>query len=227
MDQLTICNQRKKIYELLSYCLLNVPTENSLQIMIKGQEILKELIKDSTKQEYLIELSLLKKYEQEYYDRFFVPGSLFYVPPYESAVRNRFKDGKKIKYGKLDTQETFHVKACYEMMSFKPQNLNMFKPLKDIQFPDHVTYEMSFMTFLVTDEEQLLKNGENEKALRLEKLQGQFLSDHLSKWVEDYAILSEEKNKGLYSYWLNLCAAWIKEDSSALELERSDLIARK
>lgn len=218
MDQLTICKQRKKIYELLSYCLLNIPTENILQSMIKGQEILKELIEGRT--EFSIELSELEKYEQEYYDRFFVPGSSFFVPPYESAVRNRFKDGKKTKYGKLDTKETFHVKACYEMVSFKPQKLNMFKPLKDIQFPDHIAYEMSFMTFLVTEEENSLENREEEKALRWENLQGQFLNEHLSKWIEDFAILSEEKNKGLYSYWLNLCAAWIKEDSLLLESEK-------
>jgi TorA maturation chaperone TorD len=212
MDELTICKQRKKIYELLSYCLLNVPTKDSLQIMIKGQEILKELIEDSGS-EYLIELSDLKKYEQEYYDRFFVPTSTHFIPPYESAIRNRIKNGEKTKFGKLETKETFHVKACYEMVSFNPQNLTMFKPLKDIQFPDHIAYEMSFMTFLVGEEEKSLKKNP-EKALRWQNLERQFLSEHLNKWIADYARLLEKKSKGLYSYWLNLCAIWIKEDIS-------------
>lgn len=211
MNQLAICKQRKKIYELLSFCLLNVPTEESLQTMIKGQEILKELIEDSSAQ-YLIELSDLEKYEQEYYDRFFVPTSSHFIPPYESAVRNRLKSGEKTKFGKLETKETFHVKACYEMVSFNFHKLNMFKPLQDIHFPDHIAFEMSFMTFLVAEEEKSLEKNDVEKALKWQNLERQFLSEHLSKWVDDYARLSEEKNKGIYSYWLNLCAAWIKED---------------
>ena len=217
MDQLTICKQRKKIYELLSYCLLNVPTKDSLQLMIKGQEILKELIEDRGS-EYLIELSGLKEYEQEYYDRFFVPTSTHFIPPYESAIRNRLKSDENTKFGKLESKETFHVKACYEMVSFNPQNLNMFKPLKDIRFPDHIAYEMSFMTFLVAEEEKSL--GKNpEKVLRWQNLERQFLNEHLSKWIADYARLSEKKNKGLYSYWLNLCAAWIKEDIRQIEID--------
>ena len=211
MDQLTICKQRKKIYELLSYCLLNVPTKNSVETMIKGQEVLNELMDDGT-ETVVIKLSDLEKYEQEYYDRFFVPTSTSFIPPYESAIRNRFKSGEKKKFGKLDTKETFHVKACYQMVSFNPNNLNMFKPLQDIQYPDHLAYEMSFMTFLVTEEEKSLEKDEEEKASRWRNLQKQFLSEHLSKWIEDYAKLSEEKSKGLYSYWLNLCATWIKED---------------
>ena len=220
MDQITICNQRKKIYELLSYCLLNVPAKDSLQIMIKGREILKELIEDDAKTEYSIEFSELEKYEQEYYDRFFVPTSSHFIPPYESAIRNRATMGEKIKFGKLETKETFHVKACYEMVSFNFHKLNMFKPLQDIHFPDHIAFEMSFMTFLVAEEKKSLEKNEEEKALRWQNLQSQFLSEHLSKWIEDYARLSEEKNKGLYSYWLNLCAAWIKEDILGLELKK-------
>ncbi len=212
MDQFTICKQRKKIYELLSYCLLNVPTKNSVETMIKGQEVLKELMEGGTGSEFVIRLSDLEKYEQEYYDRFFVPTSTSFIPPYESAIRNRFKSGEKMKFGKLDTKETFHVKACYQMVSFNPNNLNMFKPLQDIQYPDHLAYEMSFITFLVTEEEKSLEKGEEEKASRWRNLQKQFLSEHLSKWIEDYAKLSDEKSKGLYSHWLNLCAAWIKED---------------
>ncbi len=213
MDKLIICNQRKKIYELLSYCLLNVPTKDSVEAMIKGQEVLKELIEGSTVSEFVIETSDLEKYEQEYYDRFFVPTSTSFIPPYESAIINRFKSGEKIKFGKLDTKETFHVKACYEMVSFNPRNLNMFKPLQDIQYPDHLAFEISFMTFLVAEEEKSLEKDQEEKASRWQNLQKQFLDEHLSKWIEDYTKLSEEKSKGLYSYWLNLCAAWIKEDS--------------
>ena len=220
MDHLTICKQRKKTYELLSYCLLNVPTKESLQSMKEVQEILKELIEDGAQSEYSIEFSELEMYEQEYYDRFFVPTSSRFVPPYESSMRNSVKKGEKVKFGKLETKEAFHVKACYEMVSFNPQKLNAFNPLKEIQFPDHIAFEMSFITFLVAEEEKSLEQNQKEKALRWKNLQIQFLDEHLSKWIEDYAKLSEEKNKGLYSHWLNLCAAWIKEDILGLELKK-------
>lgn len=219
MNQLTICKHRKNIYELLSYCLLNLPSKDSLQEMIKGQEVLKDLL-DDTANEFFIDSSHLEKYEQEYYDRFFVPKSSSFIPPYESAIRNRIKSGEKVKFGKLDTKETFHVKACYEMVSFNPKNCNMFGPLKDMQFPDHIAYEMAFMTFLAGEEENSWEKAEEEKALRWRNLERQFLTDHLSRWIEDYAKLSEEKNKGLYSHWLSLCAGWIKEDILQLESEK-------
>lgn len=221
MNQLVLCKQRRKVYELLSYCLLNIPTNDILQTMIKGQEILKELIEDSSNLNYSFETSNLEKYIQEYYDRFFVPGSSLFIPPYESAVRNRFVDRGKTKYGKLDSKETFHVKVCYEIVSFKPQELNMFKPLRDIQFSDHIAFEISFMTFLLSEEEKFLEDGQEEKAFNCRNLQSQFLREHLIKWIEDFARLSKEKGDGLYSYWLELCSEWIKEDNDFLVEELS------
>lgn len=218
MDKLTICENRKNIYELLSYCLLNSPREETLEGMLKGQEVLHGLL-DESEEKFQIRLEDLKSYEQEYYDRFFVPGSESFVPPYESAIRNRSKGDKKVKYGKLDGKETFHVKACYEMVAFKPSDLNMFKPLKDIQYPDHIAYQMAFMTYLVALEEGSLKVEDKDKASKWRNLQEEFLRDHLCRWIQDFAALSEEKNKGLYSYWLKLAAAWVREDSQDLKSE--------
>lgn len=219
MEKLSLCKQRRKVYELLSYCLLNVPTDDLLKIMIEGQEILKDIVEDSSKLDYTFELSNLESYIQEYYDRFFVPKSSLFIPPYESSIRNRFEDGSKIKYGKLDSKETFHVKACYEMVSFRPQNLNMFGPLKDMQFPDHIAFEVAFMTHLTSGEESFLEKGDEKEAFKWKSLQSQFIKEHLSKWIEDFATLSDGKEPGLYSYWLQLCAAWIEADSNFLAEE--------
>ena len=222
MEHLVLCRQRKKLYELLSYCLLNIPRNDLLQTMIKGKEIFEELAKDNSNLNYSFEPCNLEQYIQEYYDRFFVPSSPLFIPPYEAAIRNRLEDGNKIIYGKLDSKETFHVKACYEMLSFNPQTLNMFEPLRDVQFPDHIAFEMAFITFLVFSEEEAWENGEEEKAFKWRNLQHQFIEEHLNKWISDFATLAEEKGSGLYSYLLRLCAIWIEEDNNFLIEELVD-----
>lgn len=210
---LEITNKRWEIYEFLSCSYLNIPTEEIIKIIKDKSSALEVLAGDDTN---FMKGKNLKDFTQEYYDRFFVPTAKLYVPPYEAAIRNKKEGNGKMKYGKLDSPETFHVKACYEMVDFKVHELNGFKPLLGNSFPDHIAFELSFMTYLVSLEKSALESGNDENAKKWRKLQKDFLTEHPFKWFSEYARLSNEKGKGLYSYLNNISANWIEADLAYL-----------
>lgn len=209
LDKINISERRYRTYDLLSYALMNEPDDKLLAAIEEIRELFKELVDEDIS--YLKDLEL-EELKQEYYDRFFVNTSSLYVPPFEAAIRNMSRDNKKVKYGKLDSQETFHVKACYQLVDFEPNDLNMFEPLRNNHFHDNLAFEMAFMTFMVNNEYIALKNGNENLANDWKNLQKQFLKEHLSTWLKEYAILTEEKGKGLYSYLANISSVWIELD---------------
>lgn len=204
-----ITNKRLEIYEFLSYSYLNAPSKELIDLIREKSSDLEELAGGGTS---FMEGRDLEDFTQEYYDRFFVPTAELFVPPYESAIRNKRQVNGELKYGKLDSQETFHVKACYEMVDFKTDQLNCFKPLRGNAFPDHIAYELSFITYLVGLEKSALENGQDEKAKKWRKLQRDFLTEHPYQWFSEYARLLKDKGEGLYSYLSSLAANWIEAD---------------
>jgi len=215
-ETIFVVSKRLEIYEFLSFAFLNTPSEDILNSLRKNAEFFKELCPVNT--DFLYEKST-DDFVQEYYDRFFVPTSKLFVPSYESSIRNRkIKKGKTI-YGKIDSNETFHVKACYEMVDFKIRELNGFSPLKDNHYPDHVAFELAFMAYMVKLELSALKCGDEENSVKWKKLQNDFLDEHLSKWIGDYAELTEEKGNGMYSYLSCISAAWTVMDLEHLNEE--------
>lgn len=208
-EPIFIAKKRLELYEFLSFSFLNTPSEEFLTILKDNSQSFRELNEDEID---FLEEKDLDYFTQEYYDRFFVPTSKLFVPPHESAIRDRKVKNGKISYGKLDSQETFHVKACYEIVDFKIDELNAFKPLKDNHYPDHIAFELAFLTYLVKFEILALEKGLDEKANKWRSLQKDFLAKHLSKWIGDYANLTKEKGEGLYSYLSNISARWIDLD---------------
>lgn len=217
LSTLDIAKRRFEVYEFLSYCLLNEPEENLIDLIksrkgfFEGLEVNIDFLDDYN----------MEDIEQEYYDRFFVPTSKIFVPPYESAIRNRKMKKGKIEYGRLDSEDTFHVKACYEIVGFKVDELNAFGPLKANHYPDHLAFELSFITNLVKFELNSLEHKDEERADKWRKLQRDFIIEHISQWIDDYAELVEGKQKGLYSFICNIIASWIEEDMEFLNSQEN------
>lgn len=209
---------RIKIYKLLAYGYLNKPSQEFLQSLDHTKPFFQEMI--NTKIPNYKEDDL-ENIAQEYYDRFFVPKSGIYVPPFESAIVNRTYDGLQVKYGRLDSNETIHVKTCYEMVNFKPDKLKMFEPLRYISFPDHIAYELAFIAYLCESHYYALCKGEKENIFRWNNLQKQFLQEHLLKWIRDYSSLTKSIKEGFYSYLTEISASWVEFDLYFLdEIER-------
>lgn len=217
LSTLDIAKRRFEIYEFLSYCLLNEPTENLIELIRNRKDFFEQL---EMNLDFLDDYNI-EDIKQEYYDRFFVPTSKIFVPPYESAIRNRKMKKGRIEYGRLDSENTFHVKACYEMVDFKVEELKAFAPLKANHYPDHLAFELSFITSLVNFQINALKNDDEERASRWRKLQRDFIMEHISKWIGDYAALVEGKEKGLYSFICRMISLWIEEDMDFLNSQEN------
>lgn len=211
-----VVSKRFEMYEFLSFAFLNTPSEDILNSLRNNAKFLKEI--NPVNADFLYEKSM-DDFVEEYYDRFFVTTSKLFVPSHESSIRNiKIKKGKTI-YGKLDSDETFHVKACYEMVDFKVRELNGFSPLKDNHYPDHISFELAFMAYLARFELTAVKCGDEENSVKWKKLQKNFLEEHLNKWIGDYAELTEKKGKGMYSYLSCISAAWTDMDLEYLNEE--------
>lgn len=207
-------HSRAMVYEFLSVCFLLEPTSERInQVMI----LLVQLEIDSNSFiEKMLDLPL--KMTELYYERFFVPFSPKYVPPLESAIRGNDALNPKQAFGSFNIAESQWVGSCYEAAGFNPLELHLFEPLKGIQFMDHMGFELAFMSYLCYAEEQADKGKEEEKARRWQRLQYQFLSEHLIQWSDRYAELIEERGFDFYSGIVRYVAAWVKLDTEMLSM---------
>ena len=155
---------------------------------------------------------------QEYYDLFFVPVSGRFVPPFEAAIRGAFREeGKKTKFGSFWGSETAQISEIYKQIGFHPEELEIFEPLKQMNMPDHIGFELSFMAYLCQVEENLNKNGQSsESVLNLEKI---FLDQHLNSWL---TLLKEDlgrvESTGFYTYFVQLASNLCQEEEKILIL---------
>ncbi|MGE4271261.1 MAG: molecular chaperone [Desulfitobacterium sp.] len=155
---------------------------------------------------------------QEYYDCFFVPKSGRFVPPYESALLS-YQDHKSRSFGSLNRPEASHVAQCYEAVGFKPSELNMFGPLKEIRFPDHAGFEFVFMAMLCQAEEAAREKDDNATAEEWQSLQAQFLQDHLAKWWSNFALALAKNAPGFYAQAAKAADIWIQSELKLIDDE--------
>lgn len=151
---------------------------------------------------------------QEYYDLFFVPSSGIYIPPFESALK-RYQPYKKNAYGQLFSDDALHVQSCYEAVGFIPNQLEIFKPLKELSFPDHIGFELAFMGLLCANELSMFDDA--EKAQKWRDLQYHFLSNHLCKWITNFALALKNNTSGFYNKAGVATQNWIFEDLENLK----------
>src|SRR5690606_4284237 len=124
-------------YELFAYAFSQEPSQELLALLKEARSSLESLARED------MPVDGEENLKQEYYDRFFVPKSKLYVPPFEAVIRT----------GLLDSPHTLHVKACYDMVEFNPHESNIYEALKYIIYPDHIAFELIFMTYLCRSEQ--------------------------------------------------------------------------
>ncbi len=211
MNRKNICEKRKTVYTLLAYLLLNEPTNDTLRKLVSNRELLCEIADDQSLFTGSLDNKSLESFVQEYYDRFFVTSSKRFIPPFEYAIRHRTENEQKVRFGKLLSKQSFHIADCYEAVGFSPDRVDMFEPLREMQYPDHIAYEMSFMVYLLNGEEKAYCVSEDHADVWQDR-QYQFLSEHLATWTEDLYNLSREKQDGLYTEILNVINQWVQAD---------------
>jgi len=145
---------------------------------------------------------------QEYFDCFFVPMSGKYVPPYESVLLN-YKPEKTRPYGTLNSPEAHHVAQCYKATGFTPKKLDMFAPLKEIQFPDHAGFELAFMAMISRAEKEAWENQNHEEAVSWKEWGSRFLREHLVTWWPNFTLALEKMAPGYYAQVAKAVNIWI------------------
>ncbi|MCK8823983.1 TorD/DmsD family molecular chaperone [Fuchsiella alkaliacetigena] len=212
-QELALLKNRLQVYEFFASSLLNKPTVELLETLQQENDFFASLTEKELVQPKLYDLEV---FIQEYYDRFFVPTSGLYVPPYESAIRGRKEQEGELRFGGLNGRETHHVSSCYQAVSFQPQKLNMFAPLGDIRLADHLALELAFLNYLCQGEVMAYKQAQEKQVHNWQQLQEEFLTEHLNCWLLDYTELVKKKGSGLYSYLMQLISAWVEIDLAFL-----------
>lgn len=202
---------RQQIYAFLASLFLQEPTaermeQNYLQLSLMLEEYGEEPLSMDNK-------SNVEELRQEYYDRFFVPMSGRYIPPYESVLRNYLTNGRK--WGRLMGPEASHVQSCYDLFDFQPTRLDIFEPLKGITFPDHIGFELAFMAYLCMEE--LESVGRNEGlATKWRDRQEQFLAEHVNPWTDSLVAALTESGEGYYTKVGLIVFNWVADDMKYL-----------
>jgi len=211
---------RENIYTLLASIFLQEPTASQFPQYI---EALRDLLKEVGTYPGKVDVGIpedddafVERLRQDYFDCFFVPMSGKYVPPYESALLN-YRAGERKPFGILNSMEASHVAACYAAVNFHPQMLHVFAPLKDIHLPDHVGFELAFMAMLCAAEQVAWDKKNPVEALKWQTFELQFLREHLSQWLENFAQALLDLAPGYYAQAARTAENWVALD--LLEIE--------
>ena len=127
------------------------------------------------------------------------------APLYESVYIGPVK--------RLNTDVTMQVRKFYER--------NGFAAVKRNSIPnDHIGLELEFMAHLCEREAAAWKSGDKAKASVIRHLQLQFLSMHLSSWIDLFAArLSQAWCAEYYEAWCRFAQSFVKEDDAYLSAE--------
>lgn len=112
------------------------------------------------------------------YDAFFrVPGDR-YLRPYESVYRGRQVVNGQIVDGPVWGPWTEKVQRLYAQAGAELAR-------EAGELPDFIGVELDFMAFLCEREAEAWAASDGKRAQRFQVLQREFLSEHLSRWVDE------------------------------------------
>jgi len=135
------------------------------------------------------------------YARLFVGPFKLPAPPYESVYRIESK-------GFLMGDSTLKVKKMYQ-----EEGLDL--PKSTYILPDHIVVELEFMAYLAEEEALTWEKMSEDKAKYYLKKQNTFLTEHLTKWIPQFAkAVYENSNEEFYCL-----LAKITDDFIALDNE--------
>lgn len=132
---------------------------------------------------------------QSFYDRFCIPQSGLYIPPYEHVFRRRERIAGRwhfppARYGGAD-----EVEAIYARFGFRPTQLDADPILRAPHLPgDHLGFMLAFVGWT-------LQTADWNPATRRElaKPLAAFIAAHLDRWLEAYGWLLQESEPHGYA----------------------------
>ncbi len=187
--------ERSNLYGLLSIIFKKEATSQLIE-RIRNSEISRVLGESEIQLYDMPENEILPKLAVEYTMLFLGPGK--HISPHESVHRN----GKGLLYG----DSTLDVKKFYKNCDF------VLSPLyKGI--PDHIAVELEFMQHLAKRESTSWKERNRDKAMKFQRMQKRFLSEHLNKWVSAFCEKVEMRAElSFYKGFARLTAQFIESE---------------
>ena len=132
---------------------------------------------------------------QSFYDRFCIPQSGLYIPPYEHVFQRRKRIGGCWHFPPARFDGASAVEAIYGRFGFRHRELDAEPILRAPHLPgDHLGFMLAFVGWV-------LEGVERRAATPIEvvaHLQG-FITNHLDEWVEAYGDLLQRSEPDGYS----------------------------
>ena len=212
-DKGTIARGRAAVYLWLAKFFLAPPTHESLKEQLESKMLdgIRDILGpagDKPLNDLMSVGSSLGRGEtsrirQEYDELFLIPIKGQHIPLYESAFREKTETG----FGGLWGPATAEAKEVYKRAGFEAQ-------LQDQIFaPDHLGLELAFMSTLAIQEAKAIANREKSTRPEIQKLQTQFLTDHLNNWLRDFALTVQSKlQSGFFASVSAIADTFVNED---------------
>ncbi len=200
-------------YALLAYSLLNVPTNDT-------RDSLMRLSESCLDHDLLFKIDQMNpaEIEQAFYNRTVISCTKTFVPLYEQAIRSARKNTKgSQEYFLTNSNYTRAVESYYRQAGFDFSYLKGDIALTKTLRPDSLATELSFMSFLSLKIQETQNVYEQEKFYTLACA---FLQTHLSTWVNKAADICESIQKDYFSQVVRLCALFIKSEIEHLSRDK-------
>ena len=166
---------RQDIYKNLANC-YRLPEKTILADLNMLSTQLSNLNSDATSYVKCMQTELEQNYDLELlkieFTRLFVGPYSPPVPPYGSIYIEKER--------KVMGDSTMDVQKRYQNFG-----LDISKNFKEV--PDHITAELEFMFFLIFKEIESLQSNMPEQAQEILYHQKSFHTDHLNRWISDFA----------------------------------------
>ncbi len=121
------------------------------------------------------------------------------LPPYESLYRNGS--------GRVFDDVTVDVLREYRHHGLEVTNSLRGEP------PDHISFELEFMSFLCNREAEARDKNDDEEASQLLLAEKDFLEEHLMTWLPGFCgKIREHDRLGLFRCLADLTESWVMFD---------------
>ncbi|HFQ80666.1 MAG TPA: hypothetical protein ENK33_04755 [Desulfobacterales bacterium] len=122
---------------------------------------------------------------QEYFDLFFVPVSGSYLSPFEAAHREK----------QLAPELPVLIGQLYSEAGFKPKKLAIPSYMRSLTRPDHIGFEMAFLTRVLNSSLVFMADGDLQQANTLWETAIAFHATYLGRWASAFGKRLEETAK--------------------------------
>ena len=202
-ENVLLAQSRADSYKLLSQCFY-LPDENLLALL-KGIQLpvgsLWMEFADAAR-----ELDSIAILEVDYSMLFVGPFKLL-APPYESVYEDNG--------GQIAGDSTVEIRNVY-----LDEGIDV--SIKEV--PDHISIELEFMYYLISEEISAIHEGADDKLQDVRNKQLFFLNEFLSGWISQFcSAVRENSRTDFYTSLSNVTETFILNDLTLLEQEMENL----